>query len=85
MADEAPNINTSQTIGNVTKYVVETDWGSYTEKMNFYFLANRVSDTQTKKAVLFRNLPLETYRLANNLVAPAQLRDDAISYDVIVH
>ena len=53
-------------------------------KMNFYFLANRVSDTQTKKAVLFRNLPIETYRLANNLVAPAQLRDDAISYDVIV-
>ena len=45
MADEAPNINTSQTIGNVTKYVVGTDKRSYTEQMNFYFLANRVSDT----------------------------------------
>ena len=30
------------------------------------------------------NLPVETYQLAKDLVAPAQLKDDAITYDVIV-
>lgn len=30
------------------------------------------------------NLPVETYQLVKDLVAPAQLRDDAITYDVIM-
>ena len=30
------------------------------------------------------NLPVETYQLAKDLVAPVQLRDDAITYDVIM-
>ena len=30
------------------------------------------------------NLPVETYQLAKDLVAPAQLRDDANIYDAIM-
>ena len=67
MPDEAPN--TSQTIGKVTKYVVGTDWESYTKQLDFYFLANGVWDVKTKKAVLLTNLPVETYQLAKDLVA----------------
>ena len=79
MPDDAPNINMSQTIGKVTKYVVGTDWESYTEQLDFYFLAKKVSEAKTKKAVLLTNLPVETYQLAKDLVAPAQLKDDAIN------
>ena len=75
MPDEAPNANTSQTFGKVTKYVVGTDWESYTEQLDFYFRANGVKEPKTKKAVLLMNLPVETYQLAKDLVAPAQLKD----------
>ena len=81
MPDNPP---TNQTIGKVTKYVVGTDWESYTEQLDFYFLANGVGDPKTKKAVLLTNLPAETYQLAKDLVAPAQLKDDGITYDAIV-
>ena len=84
MPDDAPNINTSQTIGKV-KYVAGTDWESYLEQLDFYFLANKVPEAKTKKAGLLTNLPVETHQLAKDLVAPAQLRDDAITYDVIVY
>ena len=68
----------------MTKYVVGTDWASYTEQLDFYFLANGVQDAKTKKAVLLTNLPVETYQLAKDLVALAQLKDEAITYDVVV-
>ena len=78
MPDEAPNtINTSQAIGKVTKVVVGADWESYTKQLDFYFLANGVKEPKIKKAVLLINLPVETYQLAKDLVAPAQLKDDA--------
>ena len=84
MLDEAPNANTSQTFGKVTKYVVGTDWESYTEQLDFYFLANGVKEPKTKKAILLTNLPVESYQLAKDLVAPAQLKDDSITYNIIV-
>ena len=55
------------------------DWESYTEQLDFYFLANKVSEAK-KKAVLLTNLRVETYQLAKDLVAPAQLKDDSITY-----
>lgn len=77
MPDEAPSANTSQAIGKVTKFVVGADWESYTEQLDFYFLANGIKEPKTMKAVLLTNLPVETYQLAKDLVAPTQLKDDA--------
>ena len=56
-----------------------TDWELYTEQLGFYFLANGITEAKTKNA----NLSVETYQLAKNLVAPTQLKDDAIMYTVI--
>ena len=84
MPDEAPNANASQAIGKVTKFVAGADWESYTEQLDFNFLANGVKEPKAKKAVLLTNLPVETYQLAKDLVAPAQLKDDGITYDSIV-
>lgn len=44
---------------------------SYTKQQDFHFLANRVSNAKTKKAILLTNLSEETYQLAKDLVAPA--------------
>ena len=60
-----------------------TDWELYTEQVGFYFLANGITETKKKKAILLTNLSVETYQLAKNLVAPTQLQDDAIMYTVI--
>ena len=60
-----------------------TDWELYTEQLGFYFLANGITEAKTKNAVLLTNLSVETYQLAKNLVAPTQLKDDAITYTVI--
>ena len=82
MPDEA--LNMSPTIDKVTKYVVGTDWETYTEQLDFYFLTNGVGDAKTNKAVVLTNLPVETYQLAKDLVAPAQVNGEAITYDAIV-
>ena len=76
MPDEASNVNEIQTIGKVTKYVVGRDWESYTKQLDFDILANRVTEAKTKTAVLSTNLPMETYQLALDFMAPAKLRDD---------
>ena len=60
-----------------------TDWELYTEQVGFYFLANGITETKKKKAILLTNLSVETYQLAKNLVAPTQLKDGAITYTVI--
>ena len=60
MPDEALNtINKSQAIGKVTTFVVGVDWETYTEQLDFYFLANGVKEPKTKRAVLLTNLPVE--------------------------
>ena len=60
-----------------------TDWELYTQQLGFYFLANGITGAKTKKTVLLANLSVETYQLAKNLVAPTQLKDDAIMSTVI--
>ena len=63
--------------------MVGRDWELYTEQLGFYFLVNGITEAKTKKAVLLTNLSAENYQLARNLVAPTQLKDDAITYTVI--
>ena len=37
----------SFSFGNVMKYNHGADWEAYTEQLDFYFLANRVTDDHT--------------------------------------
>lgn len=59
------------------------DWESYTEQLDFSFLANGVSDTKTR-AILQTNLPTVPYQLAKDLAASVQSKNDAITYNVIM-
>ena len=76
--------NPVRNIGKVQKFVVGTDFEAYAEQLEFFFVANGVTDPKQKKAVLLTNLPTETYQLAKDLVAPTSLREDSLTYDTIV-
>ena len=76
--------NPVRNIGKVQKFAVGTDFEAYAEQLDFFFVANGVTDSTQKKAVLLTNLPTETYQLAKDLVAPISLREDSLTYDTIV-
>ena len=70
------------TYGNVIKYTAGDDWESYTEQLEFYFIANEVQDEKRKKAILLANMCAETFQLLKDLLVPAKPKDDAATYDV---
>ena len=82
MADEAPE--PIRNIGKVRKFVVGTDFEAYAEQLEFFFVANSVTDAKQKKAVLLTNMPAETYQLTKDLFAPHLLKEDTIAYKAIV-
>ena len=71
-------------LGKVQKFIVGADFEAYAEQLDFFFVANGVTDSKQKKAVLLTNLPTETYQLAKDLMAPILLREDSLTYDTIV-
>ena len=46
-------------------------------------MANGVTDSKEKKAVLITNFPTGTYELTKDLVAPILLGEDSLTYDTI--
>ena len=65
------------------KYNQGADWEAYTEQLDFYFLANGVTDDQTKKAILLSNVCTEIYQLLKDSVL-ATPKDADVTYSVIV-
>ncbi|XP_068671209.1 uncharacterized protein [Montipora foliosa] len=76
--------NPVRNLGKVQKFIVGADFEAYAEQLEFFFMANGVTDSKQKKAVLLTNLPTETYQLAKDLMAPILLREDSLTYDTIV-
>ena len=60
-----------------------TDFKAYAEQLEFFFLANSVTDLK-QKAVLLMNLLMETYQLAKDLMAPSFIRETSVTYEGIV-
>ena len=81
-SDAAPN--SVRKIRNVQKFTVGADFEAYAEQLEFFFVASGVTDSKQKKTVLLTNLPIETYRLAKDLMATTLLRGDSLTYDTIV-
>ena len=76
--------NPVRNLWKVQKFTVGADFEAYAEQLDFFFLANGVTDSKQKKAVLLINLPTETYQLAKGLMAPILLREDSLTYNTIV-
>ena len=43
-------------LGKVQKFIVGADFEAYAEQLEFFFVANGVTDSKQKKAVLLTNL-----------------------------
>ena len=67
-SDAAPN--PVRNIEKVHKFAVGADFEAYAEQLEFFFVANGVTDSKQKKAVLLTNLPTKTYHLAKDLDGP---------------
>lgn len=80
-SDAAPN--PVRKIGKVQKFSVGTDFEVYAEQLEFFFMANGVTGTKEKKAVLLTNFPTGTYQLTKDLVALILLGEDSLTYDTI--
>ena len=76
--------NPVRNIGKVQKFAVGADFEAYAEQLEFFFVANGVTDAKQKKAVLLVNLSTKTYQLAKDLMAPILLTEDSLTYDAIV-
>ena len=82
-SDAAPN--PVRNIGKVQKSAVGADFEAYAEQLEFFFVANGVTDSKQKKAVLLTNLPTKTYHLAKDLDGPDIVkRRFSHVYDTIV-
>ena len=60
----------------------EEDWSEYTERLTFYFAANRITTDAKKRAVLLSCCGPATFRLLRSLVLPVSL--DEISFENLV-
>ena len=64
------------TLGKIDKFIPATgDWTQYIERMNRFFIANKISEEPRKKAVLLSSGGAETCSLLRNLVAAAKPSD----------
>ena len=75
---------TSFSFGKVMKYNHGADWEAYTEQLDYYFLANGLTDDQTKTSILLSHVSTETYQLLKDLLVPATPKDADVTYSVIV-
>ena len=64
------------TLGKLTEYDPEQEeWGSYVERLEFFFTANDITDAEKKKAILLSSSGSKTYKLFRGLTAPAKPGD----------
>ena len=54
-------------------------WISYAERLEFYFLANKVTDDDTKKAVFITVVGTLTYMLLKSLLQPQSPQSASLS------
>ena len=61
---------------------IDSDWSSYNERCTFYFIANKITDDDIKRAVFLSIVGDKTYPLMRGLLAPKKLSD--VKYDDMI-
>ena len=59
------------------------DWASYTERLQQYFVANKVGAAEKQRTILLNACGAATCRLIRSLVAPAKGRLQTISLKIM--
>jgi hypothetical protein len=82
IGDEDKTTTVMATHGSLSPFDPSTeDWTSYTQRMNYYFVANEVADGAKKRSILLSACG-PTYKIIRNLVEEDKL--DTTSYEDIV-
>ena len=64
------------TLGKIDEFVPAAgDWTQYIERMNQFFIADKICEEEKKKTILLSSGGAETYSSLRNLVAPAKPSD----------
>ena len=71
------------TFGTLNEFSgIDSDWISYNERCTFYFIANKITDDDIKRAVFLSIVGDKTYQLIRGLLAPRELSD--VKYDDMI-
>ena len=71
------------TFGTLNEFSgIDSDWSSYNERCTFYFIANKITDDDIKRAVFLSIVGDKTYQLIRGLLAPKKLSD--VKYDDMI-
>ena len=58
-------------VGKIDEFNSDKDgWESYSERLGLYFVANEITEADTKRAILLTVVGADTYKLFRNLVYP---------------
>ena len=55
------------------------DWTQYIERMEFYFLANGVTDAGKQRAILLSTIGAQAYKVLRNLISPSAPSERSLS------
>ena len=66
-------------IGKIEEYDEKESWIDYTERLEKYFAANKITDSGEKQAVLLSVCGAKTYKLIRNLVNPRKPNDKSFA------
>ena len=55
------------------------DWIQYIERMEYYFQANKITEGDTKRAVLISIMGEKVYKLMHSLISPAKPNDNTFA------
>ena len=59
------------TFGTLNEFSgIDSDWSSYNERCTFYFIANKITDDDIKRAVFLSIVGDKTHQLIRGLLAP---------------
>ena len=63
--------------GKLEEFNIATgeDWIEYTERMEYYFQANRTTEEDMKRAILISAMGGKAYKMMCNIFSPAKPKD----------
>ena len=64
-------------LGKLEEFDMATgkDWTQYIERMEYYFQANKITEGDTKRAILISAMGEKAYKLMRSLISPAEPND----------
>ena len=64
---------TTGTLGRVDEFVSSRDdWPQYVERLEYFFVANGITDAGKKRAVLLSVIGTATYKTLRNVLSPVK-------------